>query len=449
MVDFSRYTVSIDYDRRLYKQDIAGSIAHAKMLAKQGIISQEDAAQITQGLQTIETEIRDDTFPWDPALEDLHMNIESRLHTLPGATAGRLHTARSRNDQGAVDLRLYTKTTIVELVKGLRGVQRALVDLAARHQDVVMPGYTHLQRAQPVLFAHHMLAYFEMFQRDIGRFQDCHQRTDVMPLGSGALAGVAYQTDREFLAAELGFSKISANSMDAVSDRDFVVEFLAAASVCMMHFSRMSEELVLWSSGEFGFVRLSDDFTTGSSIMPQKRNPDFAELARGKTGRVYGDLIGLLTTLKGLPLTYNRDLQEDKEGFFDAADTLTTTLDVFQGMLPGMKLNEERVSSLAGESQMLATDLADYLVGKGMPFREAHGIMRELSHHCDNWGIGLQNLPLVEYQKFSGLFQDDVYDITAESSAAARDNPGGTAPVRVAAALSDAKKILEAAAHGF
>ena len=449
MVDFSRYTVSIDYDRRLYKQDIAGSIAHAKMLAKQGIISQEDAAQITQGLQTIETEIRDDTFPWDPALEDLHMTIERRLHTLTGATAGRLHTARSRNDQVAVDLRLYTKTTIVELVKGLRGVQRALVDLAGRHQDVVMPGYTHLQRAQPVLFAHHMLAYFEMFQRDIGRFQDCHQRTDVMPLGSGALAGVAYQTDREFLAAELGFSKISANSMDAVSDRDFVVEFLAAASVCMMHFSRMSEELVLWSSGEFGFVRLSDDFTTGSSIMPQKRNPDFAELARGKTGRVYGDLIGLLTTLKGLPLTYNRDLQEDKEGFFDAADTLTTTLDVFQGMLPGMKLNEERVSSLAGESQMLATDLADYLVGKGMPFREAHGIMRELSHHCDNWGIGLQNLPLVEYQKFSGLFQDDVYDITAESSAAARDNPGGTAPVRVAAALSDAKKILEAAAHGF
>ena len=449
MVDFSRYTVSIDYDRRLYKQDIAGSIAHAKMLAKQGIISQQDADQIAQGLQTIETEIRGDTFPWDPALEDLHMNIESRLHTLTGATAGRLHTARSRNDQVAVDLRLYTKTTIVELVKGLRGVQRALVDLADRHQDVVMPGYTHLQRAQPVLFAHHMLAYFEMFQRDIGRFQDCHQRTDVMPLGSGALAGVAYQTDREFLAAELGFSKISANSMDAVSDRDFVVEFLAAASVCMMHFSRMSEELVLWSSGEFGFVRLSDDFTTGSSIMPQKRNPDFAELARGKTGRVYGDLIGLLTTLKGLPLTYNRDLQEDKEGFFDAADTLTTTLDVFQGMLPGMKLNEERVSSLAGESQMLATDLADYLVGKGMPFREAHGIMRELSHHCDNWGIGLQNLPLVEYQKFSGLFQDDVYDITAESSAAARDNPGGTAPVRVAAALSDAKKILEAAAHGF
>jgi argininosuccinate lyase len=294
-----------------------------------------------------------------------------------------------------------------------------------------------------------MLAYFEMFQRDIGRFEDCHKRTDVMPLGSGALAGVPYQTDREFLAAELGFSRISANSMDAVSDRDFVVEFLAAASVCMMHFSRMSEELILWSSGEFGFIRLSDEFTTGSSIMPQKINPDFAELARGKTGRVYGDLIGLLTTLKGLPLTYNRDMQEDKEGFFDAADTLTTTLDVFQAMLPGMQLNEERISSLASESQMLATDLADYLVGKGMPFREAHGIMRQLSRYCDDENVSLQDLPLTEYQKLSDLFQDDVYDITAESSAAARDNPGGTAPNRVAAALLEAKKMLEAAGHGF
>ncbi len=449
MTNFSRYTVSIDYDRRLYKQDIAGSTAHAKMLAKQGIISQEDATQITDGLALIQQEIREEKFPWDPALEDLHMNIESRLHQLIGAAAGRLHTARSRNDQVAVDLRLYTKATIMDLVKGLRGVQAALLGLAEKHQGVVMPGYTHLQRAQPVLFPHHMLAYFEMFQRDIGRFEDCHKRTDVMPLGSGALAGVAYQTDRDFLAAELGFSRISANSMDAVSDRDFVVEFLAVASVCMMHFSRMSEELILWSSGEFGFIRLSDEFTTGSSIMPQKRNPDFAELARGKTGRVYGDLIGLLTTLKGLPLTYNRDMQEDKEGFFDAADTLTTTLDVFQAMLPGMQLNEERVSSLASESQMLATDLADYLVGKGMPFREAHGIMRRLSRYCDDEHVSLQDLPMAEYQKMSDLFQNDVYDITAESSAAARDNPGGTAPTRVAAALIEAKKILEAAGYGF
>ena len=449
MVDFRRYTVSIDYDRRLYKQDIVGSMAHAKMLAKQGIISQEDSDKITQGLKSIELEIIEETFPWDPTLEDLHMNIERRLHDLIGAAAGRLHTARSRNDQVALDLRLYTKTTIVDLVRGLRGVQSALVDLADKYLGVVMPGYTHVQRAQPVLFPHHMLAYFEMFQRDVGRFEDCYKRTDVMPLGSGALAGVAYQTDREFLAAELGFSRISANSMDAVSDRDFVVEFLAAASTCMMHLSRLSEELVLWSSGEFGFIRLTDEFTTGSSIMPQKRNPDFAELARGKTGRVYGDLMGMLTTLKGLPLTYNRDMQEDKEGFFDAADTLATTLDVFKAMLPGMQLNEVRVSSLAGESQMLATDLADYLVGKGMPFREAHGIMRQLSRRCDDDNVSLQELPLAEYKKMSDLFTEDVYDITAESSAAARDNYGGTAPARVAAALQEAKKVLETTDNGF
>ena len=449
MVDFRRYTVSIDYDRRLYKQDIVGSMAHAKMLAKQGIISQEDSDKITQGLKSIELEITEETFPWDPTLEDLHMNIERRLHDLIGAAAGRLHTARSRNDQVALDLRLYTNTTIVDLVRGLRGVQAALVDLADKYSGVVMPGYTHVQRAQPVLFPHHMLAYFEMFQRDVGRFEDCYKRTDVMPLGSGALAGVAYQTDREFLAAELGFSRISANSMDAVSDRDFVVEFLAAASTCMMHLSRLSEELVLWSSGEFGFIRLTDEFTTGSSIMPQKRNPDFAELARGKTGRVYGDLMGMLTTLKGLPLTYNRDMQEDKEGFFDAADTLATTLDVFKAMLPGMQLNEVRVSSLAGESQMLATDLADYLVGKGMPFREAHGIMRQLSRRCDDDNVSLQELPLAEYKKMSDLFTEDVYDITAESSAAARDNYGGTAPARVAAALQEAKKVLETTDNGF
>ena len=448
MVKFNSYTVSIHYDRRLYLQDIAGSIAHAKMLAKQDIISRDDANQIIHGLKDIKKEIENDSFPWDPALEDLHMNIESRLHHLIGEAAGRLHTARSRNDQVALDLRLYAKNAIAELVRELRGMQQALVDLASRYQGVVMPGYTHLQRAQPVLFAHHMLAYFEMFQRDIGRFLDCYHRTDVMPLGSGALAGVAYDTDREFLAEELGFSRISLNSMDAVSDRDFVVEFLAAASVCMMHFSRMSEELVLWSSSEFGFIRLSDEFTTGSSIMPQKRNPDFAELARGKTGRVYGDLMGMLTMLKGLPLTYNRDMQEDKEGFFDAADTLMTTLGVFQDMLPGMKLNADRVSGLADGSQMLATDLADYLVHRGIPFREAHGIVHEICRHCDEHGIHLFQLTVADYKKFSDRFDLDVYNITAQSSAAARDNPGGTAPVRVAAALDDAKRLLKGAADG-
>ena len=445
---FSAYTVSIHYDRRLYRQDIAGSTAHARMLARQGVIEQADTDSIVDGLEVIRQEIERDEFPWDASLEDLHMNIESRLHQLIGPAAGRLHTGRSRNDQIALDMRLYTREVIAEAVSGLRGVQRAFLELARRYQAVVMPGYTHLQRAQPVLFAHHMLAYFEMFQRDIGRLDDCRRRADVLPLGSGALAGVPYPVDREFLARELGFSSISANSMDAVSDRDFVVEFMAAASLCMMHFSRMSEELILWSSGEFGFIRLADEFTTGSSIMPQKRNPDFAELARGKTGRVYGDLMGLLTTLKGLPLTYNRDLQEDKEGFFDTVDTLQTTIAVFAEMLPGLKLQSERVESLAGESGMLATDLADYLVGKGVPFRESHGIMRELCRYCDDHGISLQDLSLGSYKRYSPLFESDVYDITATASTAARDIPGGTAPNRVAEALAQAESILEAAGNG-
>ena len=443
MTDFSAYTVSIHYDRRLYRQDIAGSIAHARMLARQGIIGQEDADAIVDGLNRVMREIEAGEFPWDAALEDLHMNIESRLHQLTGPAAGRLHTGRSRNDQVALDMRLYTREVIDGTTIGLKGVQRALLELAGRYQGVVMPGYTHLQRAQPVLFAHHMLAYFEMFQRDIGRLEDCRRRVNVLPLGSGALAGVPYPTDRDFLARELGFSSVSANSMDAVSDRDFVVEFMAAAALSMMHFSRMSEELILWSSGEFGFIRLADEFTTGSSIMPQKRNPDFAELARGKTGRVYGDLMGLLTTLKGLPLTYNRDLQEDKEGFFDTADTLQSTIDVFVAMLPGMTLLTDRVESLAGESGMLATDLADYLVRKGVPFREAHGIMRELCRHCDDLNIGLQDLPLDGYRGFSSLFEDDVYQITAAASAAARDIPGGTAPARVSEALARAHEIVE------
>ena len=448
MTEFAAYTVSIHYDRRLYRQDIAGSVAHARMLAKQGIIGPEDADAIVHGLGLVRQEIEAGDFPWDPSLEDLHMNVERRLHQLIGPAAGRLHTGRSRNDQIALDMRLYTRQAALEAVSALRDVQGALLRLARRYEQVVMPGYTHLQRAQPVLFAHHMLAYFEMFQRDIGRLDDCRRRADVLPLGSGALAGVPYPTDREFLARELGFSSISANSMDAVSDRDFVVEYMAAAALCMMHFSRLSEELILWSSGEFGFIRLADEFTTGSSIMPQKRNPDFAELARGKTGRVYGDLMGLLTTLKGLPLTYNRDLQEDKEGFFDTVDTLQTTIDVFAAMLPGLELQAERVESLAGESGMLATDLADYLVGKGVPFREAHGILRALCRSCDERGIGLQDLPLEEYHGYSPLFEADVFDINAEASAAARDVPGGTAPKRVAHALQRAEQILEESGSG-
>ena len=449
MTAYSSYTVSIHYDSRLYRQDIAGSIAHARMLARQGIIPAEDAETIISGLKAVEGEIEAGEFSWNASLEDLHMNIERRLTELVGPAGGRLHTGRSRNDQIALDLRLYTKGVIRETVAELRGLQRVLVDLAEQHRDVLMPGYTHLQRAQPVLFAHHLLAYFQMFQRDVGRFRDCYRRADVLPLGSGALAGVPYPTDRGFLAEELDFADISANSMDAVSDRDFLLEYQAAASVCMMHLSRLSEEIVIWSSREFDFVRLSDEFTTGSSIMPQKRNPDFAELARGKTGRVYGHLMALLTLMKGLPLTYNRDLQEDKEGFFDTVDTLLATLRVFQGMLGGLTLNVEQVSRLAGESYMLATDLADYLVGKGVPFREAHGVMRRLCAHCEAEGKELGELSLPEYRSFSDSFDEGVYEITALASVAARDNPGGTAPNRVAEGLAQARRLLEASVDDY
>ena len=443
MTDHSDYTVSIHYDRRLYRQDIAGSKAHAAMLAQQGIISQDDADNIIVGLGQVQEEIERGDFPWDPSLEDLHMNIERRLTDLVGPAGARLHTGRSRNDQIALDMRLYTRQAIADAVAALRDVQRALTQLAERHAGVVMPGYTHLQRAQPVLFAHHMLAYFEMFQRDIGRFTDCAARMDVLPLGSGALAGVPYPTDRHAVAETLEFGEISPNSMDAVADRDFLAEFHAAAAITMMHVSRLSEEIVIWSSLEFDFVRLSDEFTTGSSIMPQKRNPDFAEIARGKTGRVYGSLLGILTVLKGLPLTYNRDLQEDKEGFFDTVDTLLATLRVFADMLPGMTLNTERVEALAGESYMLATDLADYLVGKGVPFREAHGVMRRLCQRCEAEGTTLAELPISDYREFSPYFDEDVYAITAAASVAARDNPGGTAPNRVAEGLARAKQILQ------
>ena len=445
MNDHSNYTVSLHYDRRLYRQDIAGSKAHAAMLAQQGIISADDAESIAAGLDAVQAEIEQGVFPWDPALEDLHMNIERRLTELIGPAGARLHTGRSRNDQIALDLRLYTREVIADTIAGLRQVQRALTQLAERYSDALMPGYTHLQRAQPVLFAHHLLAYFEMLQRDVGRFQDCAARMDVLPLGSGALAGVPYPTDRRAVAETLGFAEISANSMDAVADRDFLAEYHAAAAITTMHFSRLSEEIILWASREFDFIRLADEFTTGSSIMPQKRNPDFAEIARGKTGRVYGHLMGILTVLKGLPLTYNRDLQEDKEGFFDTVDTLRATLAVFADLLAGITLNTERTAALAGESYMLATDLADYLVGKGVPFREAHGIMRRLCRICEETGQSLAELPLASYREFSPHFDAEVYAITAAASVAARDNPGGTAPHRVAEALARARRILSEA----
>lgn len=440
--NFNDYTVSTHYDQRLYAQDIEGSIAHARMLAKQEIITSEDCKKIVDGLLAIQTEINATEFVWDPSLEDLHMNIEKRLFELIGPPAGRLHTGRSRNDQISTDVRLYVKGIITAVIRGIRDVQHSLVEVGSKYSKVIMPGYTHLQRAQPVLFAHHMLAYFHMLERDVGRFSDCCVRADVLPLGSGALAGVPYPTDRDFLAAELGFSAVTENSMDAVSDRDFLIEFHSASSILMMHISRLSEEIILWSSREFGFITIDDQFTTGSSIMPQKRNPDFAELARGKTGRVYGNLMGILTVLKGLPLTYNRDLQEDKEGLFDTVDTIIGTLKVYRDMMASLKLNEERVSSLSSESYMLATDLADYLVSRGVPFREAHGVMRELCKYCEENDVDLQSLSLDVYKQFSTYFDESVYNITAESSINARDIQGGTAPERVADGLEKARQIL-------
>ena len=442
----SSYTVSIHYDRRLYRQDIAGSMAHARMLARQGIITDEARDAILAGLEEVRTEIEDGSFPWREELEDIHMNIERRLHEKIGAAAGRLHTARSRNDQVATDMRLYVKDAIGEVLAEIHGLRRTLVARARANGSAVIPGYTHLQRAQPVYFAHHMLAYFEMLGRDAERFRQARQRVDVMPLGSGALAGVSYPIDRESVATELGFGSVSANSMDAVSDRDFLLDFHSAAAACAVHMSRMGEELVIWSSEEFGFARLSDEYTTGSSMMPQKRNPDFAELARGKTGRVIGNLVSLLTVLKGLPLTYNRDLQEDKEGFFDSLDTLLGTLRVMRGMYASLELDASRMRRVAEGSHVLATDIADYLVAKGMPFREAHGVSARLSSYASDAGRTLPDLELEEYRLFSGLFAPDVLDITVDSSIEARDVPGGTAPGRVKLALQAAERTLRAEA---
>ncbi len=438
-----KYTASVSVDKRLYKQDIAGSIAHARMLARQGIISEKDAELITMALTSIREEIEGGSLALRDDLEDIHMNIEARLIEKVGDVGRKLHTARSRNDQVALDMRLFAKEAISGSIEKLIELQKALLDLAEANKDVVIPGYTHLQRAQPVLFAHHMLAYFEMLQRDVARFRDCLGRTDVLPLGSGALAGVPYPIDRDFLAKELGFSRISENSMDAVSDRDFVIEYQAAAAMTMMHLSRLAEEIVLWSSTEFGFVELDDAYATGSSIMPQKKNPDVAELARARTGRVYGNLLAMLTVMKALPLSYNRDMQEDKEGFFDTVDTLLSTLEVFTGMVATLKVKGEKTRRAAEEGYILATDLADYLVGKGVPFREAHSIVGGLVRYAVEKGKTFKDLSLSEYKSFSPLFEEDVYSVTVASSLAARNVPGGTAPGQVAQQLARARRIVQ------
>lgn len=437
------YLASTPFDRRLYRQDILGSIAHAKVLAKQGIISAGEAELIVEGLKSIKDEIEKGEFKFKPELEDVHMNIEARLFEKIGEVAGKLHTARSRNDQIALDMRLFTKEAISETVGRLKNLQRALLELAEKNKEAILPGYTHLQRAQPVLLAHHLLAYFEMFQRDIKRFQDALKRVDVLPLGSGALAGVPYPIDRDFVRQELGFLELSQNSIDAVSDRDFVIEYQEVASLAMMHLSRLAEELILWSSAEFNFIELDETYTTGSSIMPQKKNPDVAELARGKTGRVYGNLLSLLTTMKALPLSYNRDMQEDKEGLFDTVDTLLSTLKVFTGMLRTLKFKAEQAYQAAGKGYSLATDLADYLVKKGLPFRKAHGVVTELVHYAAKEGKNFRELSLEEYQSFSTLFTEDVYSLNLEWALKARDIPGGTAPQQVERVIEKAKERFE------
>ncbi|MBT4513238.1 MAG: argininosuccinate lyase [Chloroflexi bacterium] len=434
------YTESISFDKRLYRQDITGSIAHAKMLASRSIIDWDDLEKIVAGLTSIKEEIERDEFTFDPSLEDIHMNIETRLFEKIGEVAGKLHTARSRNDQVATDIRLYAMDAMYETIALLRKFQNIILDLAEANKETIVPGYTHLQRAQPILLAHHLLAYFEMAQRDLGRFEDCIKRTDSMPLGSGALAGVPYPIDRRGVARELGFCEPSANSIDAVSDRDFIIEYHAAASIAMMHFSRLAEEIILWSSAEFGFVEIDDAFATSSSIMPQKKNPDVAELARGKTGRVYGNLISILVTMKGLPLAYNRDLQEDKEGFFDTVETLNSTIEVFAGMLESLTFNTEKMQQAASENYTLATDVADYLAKKRVPFREAHGIVGQLVLLAISKGKALHELPLTDYQNLSPLFKEDVFSITLESSVTARNVPGGTSPKQVERALKKARR---------
>ncbi|MBI4495158.1 MAG: argininosuccinate lyase [Chloroflexi bacterium] len=436
------FSSSFPFDVRLFTWDVAGSIAHARMLDRQGIIAREDARRLVGGLARVYAE---GPPPPSTAWEDVHSFVEQRLQELVGEAAGRLHTARSRNDQVALDLRLFTRAAVCEQVDRVLQVQETLVALAEVHAESVMPGYTHLQRAQPVVLGHHLLAYCEQFQRDLERLQGVHTRADVLPLGSGALAGVPYPLDRVYVAELLGFGQLSRNSLDAVSDRDFVVEHLAALALAAVHLSRLAEEVVLWSSAEFGFLELDDAYATGSSIMPQKKNPDVAELVRGKSGRVIGSLVALLAMLKGLPLAYNRDLQEDKEPYFDAVDTVAMCLEVLNAALATADVRTERLAAAAGGSFATATDLADYLVRKGLPFRQAHGAIGALVRWCTQERRGLEQLGLDELRRFSPLFESDAVGLSPARSVADRDLPGGTAPNQVRRAVASARERLETA----
>ena len=435
-----RYTASVEFDQRLAEFDIQGSLAHARMLARQKIISTADLADIERGMATILADIRAGKFVWSIDQEDVHLNIEKRLTELVGDAGKRLHTGRSRNDQVATDIRLYLRDGIDHIALAIRALQRSIIGLAETHAATLMPGFTHLQVAQPVTFGHHLMAYFEMLERDFGRLADCRKRVSRLPLGAAALAGTSYPIDREFVAKELGFDGVCENSLDAVSDRDFAIEFCAAAALIMTHISRLSEELILWMSTRFGFIELADQFCTGSSIMPQKKNPDVAELARGKTGRVYGHLLGLLTLMKGQPLAYNKDNQEDKEPLFDTVDTLRMTLTIFADMLKDVTVYPEAMRQAVLEGHATATDLADYLVKKGLPFRDAHEVVARAVRAAEEQGCDIGTLPLETLRGFSKLIEADALAILKpEGALAARNHIGGTAPEQVKAAISRAK----------
>ena len=437
------FTASIDFDRHLYQYDIDGSVAHCRTLAHAGILTDEEAGELIRGLEAVRDEIEKGAFEYTDSLEDIHMHIEHRLSAHVGDLARKLHTARSRNDQIALDTRLYVKDQGQRIVGQLNDLCRVLADLAESHIDVVMPGYTHLQWAQPVLFAHHLMAYFEMFLRDRERFADCLGRADVMPLGSAALAGTTYSLDRSYTARLLGFSRVSENSMDAVSDRDFIMEALSCASICMVHLSRFSEELVVWSSAEFSFVDLPDAFCTGSSIMPQKKNPDIPELVRGKAGRVFGDLTAILTLMKSLPLAYNRDMQEDKKPLMDTVDTLQACLDIYTRMLPKIRINREITEKAAERGYLNATDMADYLVEKGMPFREAHACVGKAVAYALGEKKELHEMDLEELRFFSTLIEDDIYPaLSVKQMIDRRKTYGGTAAQNVREAIARARDKL-------
>ena len=438
------FTSSINIDKRLYSYDIEGSIAHCKMLASRSIITEEDASSIIQGLSKIKREIERENFQFDDGLEDIHMHIESSLFQSVGKVAQKLHTSRSRNDQVALDVRMYLRDEVAKIIKGLTKLKRVLVLFARNNIDTILPGYTHLQRAQPVLLSHHIMAYYEMFLRDTQRLEECLKRINVMPLGSGALAGTTFPIDRDYTAELLGFEEVSRNSIDSVSDRDFIIEFLSAASICMMHFSRLSEELILWSTFEFGFIEIPDSFATGSSIMPQKKNPDVPELIRGRTGRVFGNLMTLLSIMKSLPLAYNRDMQEDKEPLFDTVDILSACIDICSSMILKLKINKQTMYEAANKGFLNATDLADYLVTKGMPFRQAHACVGKAVSYALDKNKELHELAIDELESFSLLIKKDVFDILSlDKIINRRQSFGGTARENVIAALEEAEKTLD------